>query len=356
MLGGRDRLATQDHEIPNGMVMWPFSYIPKRIYGKMSTGKPTVNTEKATWVKKWSEWILEEGIGLNEVCRRVNEAGISTRRDRKFSPKAIRDIFRSRQLIGEFWWKGERYLKDEDLRILTDEQFEALQKRLDENRERSYYNATKYDYPPLPKMVFHSCGQLMYGIPINGEPYYRCPKCRKSYISARIIWEELQSGIKGRLLREEWLIPSIRSQYHNKDRIAHLEQEIEAKADEMQRCEDSKDRAFRMGMTLKDYPTERVQQEIDKSEENIQSLKVVKGNLENRLRTLREQKLNEDGLKRLCQSVARNIDSFTKDQWEMLNRSLKLKLTVYNKRLVTVNVALPPIRDTNDMQIEFNRL
>lgn len=353
ILGGRDKLAIQAHEVPNGMVMWPFDYLSKRIYGKMVTGKPSINKGNATWVRKWTEWILEEGIGLNEVCRRVNEAGVLTRRGGKFSPKAIRDILRSRQLIGEFCWKGKLYLKDENLRILADEQFEAVQKKLDDNRERSYYNAAKYDYPPLPKMVFHCCGRLMYGVPINGKPYYRCPKCKKSRINAQIVWGELQHGIKSQLLREDRLIPAIRAQSQNKETIARLEQDIAEKAREIEKCDDAKDRAFRMGMTLIDYPQERVQDEIDKAEKNIQQIKMEKAKLENRLNTLREQTLNEEGIKRLCQSIAGNIDNLTKNQWEMLNKLLNLRLTVYSKELITVNMALPPVRDT---QVEFNRL
>jgi len=356
LLGGRDKLATEAKELPNGMVTWPFDYRPKRIYGKMSDGKPRLNPERIAQVRKWADWMLEDGIGINEVCHKVNEAGVLTRRGGKFSPKAIRDILRNRQLIGELWWKGKLYLKDRSLRILSDEQFEALQKRLDENRERSYYNAAKYDYPPLPKMVFHACGQLMYGVPVNGKPYYRCPKCRRSYISAQIIWNELHEGIKDKLLREERLIPAIRAQFDNKDTIARLEQEIRAKADEIKRWQDAKDAAFHMGMMLKNYPQDRVQEEIDKAEEKIQYLEAEKANLGNRLSTLRERRLNEEGIRRLCQLLAKNIDRLSKNQWEVLNKLLKLKVTVHSKELLTVNVALPPVRDTRDARIEFSRL
>ena len=110
LLSRRDKLASIDQEIPNGTVIWPFDYLAKRHHGKINTnGRPTINIERATWVRKWADWILEEGIGLNEVCCRMNEEGILTKRGGKFSPKAIRDILRSGQLVGEFRWKGELY-------------------------------------------------------------------------------------------------------------------------------------------------------------------------------------------------------------------------------------------------------
>lgn len=353
MLGGRDRLAVEAHQIPNGMVIWPFDYMPKRIYGKIVTGKPSINKERAAWVRKWAERVLEDGYGLADVCRETNKADIKTRRGGKFWPKAIRDIMRSSQLIGEFWWKGKLYLKDESLRILTDEVFEAVQKRLDDNRERRYYNAAKYDYPPLPKMVFHSCGQLMYGVPINEKPYYRCPKCKKSSINAQKLWHDIQRDMKGDLLREERLIPAIRAQFDDIEVIARLEQDIKAKDAEIQKQENAKDVAFRMGMLITNYPVERVQAEIDKTEARIQCLKTERMELEKRWNALKERRLNVEGIRRFCQLVATNIDNLTKNQWENLNQLLKLKIIVYSRNLVKVNLALPPVRES---EIEFSRL
>ena len=49
---GHNKLAEIAKEVPNGMVIWPFDYLPKRTYGKMVTGKPSVNAERAVWVRK----------------------------------------------------------------------------------------------------------------------------------------------------------------------------------------------------------------------------------------------------------------------------------------------------------------
>ena len=88
----------------------------------------------------------------------------------------------------------------------------------------------------------------------------------------------------------------------------------------------------------------------------LDRLEMEKADLDNRLSMLREQKLNEEGIMRLCQLLAKNIDRLTKNQWEVLNKLLKLKITVYSKELAIVNVALPPVSDTRDAQIEFSRL
>lgn len=360
--GGRNKLAQEAKEVPNGMVIWCFDYLPKRIYGKMVTGKPSVNDERVAWVRKWADWILDEGIGISEVCRRLNQALVPPPRQARhwkgsaegWHRRTLTTILRSRQLVGEFSWRGQVYLKDDSLRILSDERFEALQKRLDENWERSYYNAAKYDYPPLRKTVFCSCGHLMYGIPASGIPYYRCPKCKRQWVNARRLWSDIQGKLRQELLREERIIPAIRKQFDSKGTIERLEQEVRWKVHEIQSWEDAKDRAFRMGMELSNYPADRVQEQIDRAEEKIQRLQAEKAELERRLSTVRQQILNEEGIRRFCRLAANNLDNLTKDQWEMLLRLLKLRVTVQSKEAITVNVALPPVKDA--AEIELSRL
>lgn len=359
---GQDKRAEIAKQVPAGMVIWPFDYLPKRIYGEMVTGKPSINAERAAWVVKWVDWILDEGVWISEVCRRMNEAQVPTPRQarhwkgaaKEWHRSNITDILKSRQLLGEFSWKGEVYLKDESLRILSDERFEALQKRLDEIRERCYYNAAKYDYPPLRKMVFHSCGHLMYGMPASGVTYYRCPKCKKMWVNAQRVWADIRQQIEKELLAEDRLIPNIREQFDSRATIERLEQDIKAKTGEIEKCEAAKDRAFRMGMEIANYSKDKVQEQIDREDEKIRRLTVEKADLEMQLATVKQQRLNEEGIRQFCRLAAKNLDKLSKDQWQMLNNLLKLRVTVYNKELMTVRIALPPVRDT--AEIELSRL
>ncbi len=357
--GGQNKLAEEAKEVPNGMVIWPFDYLPKRIYGRMVTGKPSVNEERTAWVRKWVDWISDEAVSISEVCRRMSQAQVMPPRQarrwkgaaKEWARSNITDILKSRQLLGEFSWRGKVYLRDESLRILSDERFEVLQKRLEEIRANSYYNAAKYDYPPLRKMVFCNCGHKMYGIPSSGVTYYRCPKCKRMWINAQRLWGDIQRQISEWLLREERLIPAIRTQFDSKETIERLEQEIKAKTGEIEKSEDEKDRAFRMGMELHNYPPQKVQEQIDRAEEKIQTLEAEKADLDRRLATVKQRILNEEGIKRFCRLAASNLDNLTKDHWEMLLRLLKLHVTVHSKELITVNVALPPVKNTAEIEL-----
>jgi len=192
----------------------------------------------------------------------------------------------------------------------------------------------------------------MYGKPVRNTTWYKCPRCDKQ-IRCHVVWQQYQKGIRERLLQEEQLIPAIRAYVSNKDTKEGLEHDLKVKSNEIRDWEHAKDVAFQQGMKLRNYPYERVQEQMDKAEWNIQRLKAEKFSLEKRLNLAKEQIIDEEGIRRLCRMVARNIDNLSKNQWEMLNKMLKLKITVISKELVRVSVALPSIADS---QIEFSRL
>jgi len=356
MLGGRDKLGTERHELPNGMCIWAFDYRAKRLFGKMSTGKPTLNAEKANWVRRWVDWLLEEGIGLLEVCRRMNEADVPPPRGGKaWSSATVRRILRSKQLIGIFEWKGQAIHVEDGERVLTRERFEALQKRLDEIRENSYYNAAQLDYPPLRKMVFHGCGQMMYGVPVNKSAYYRCPKCRKSYINAQQLWEEVQQEIKGGLLQEERILPAIKSRFDNDDVAIAREHDLRLIDERISFLNDKWDSLYRL--VSPEYPENRFKKREQEIINAIDKAQKEKAQIERELTILKQKRLDEEGIARFCQLAAKNIDNLTKQQWEILLKLLRLRITVHARDLIKVDVALPPIRDkVRDKEIELSRL
>ena len=355
LLGGRDKLAEKAGQLPNGTPIWPFDYYPKKVYGQMTTGKPVLNRERAEWVRKWYEAIMSDEMGVNGIERWMSKEGVKTKRGNRISAKHVRDILTSRQLLGEFSWKGKVYLKDENLRILTDEEFEALQAKLQENRDRSYYNAVKYEYPPLP-VVRHRCGQLMDRVPLQGRRgkkvlYYHCRRCKGAgqYVMAEPIWKKLRPELQNSLLREERLIPALRAQYADNTAVvtsleSQLSQIDQAIAEQGRR----KDRAFQLGIELKGYPTEKVQAEIDKAEEKIRKLKQEKTELWRQIQVARQRILDEEGIRRLCREIQGNLENLDRDGWLKLNKRIGLVVTINDKDDIVVKVSLPPVREVEN--------
>jgi len=168
------------------------------------------------------------------------------------------------------------------------------------------------------------------------------------------VWKEVRAGITDGLLRHDRLIPAIRQQFNNRDTIERLEGKIKGKENEIQKQRELQDAAFHLGYSLKNYPQEKVQEAINKAEAAIQRLEAEKADFEKQRRILQEQILNEEGIKRFCELVGRNIEALSKKQWEVLNKMLRLKVIISSQDLINVNVALPPVRD--DAEIELTRL
>jgi len=360
LLGGRDKLAEKAGQVPNGSIIWPFDYYPKKVYGQMTTGRPCFNQERAGWVRKWYQAVVFDGMGVKGIEKWMEREGVRTKRGNKISAKHARDILTSRQLLGEFSWQGKVYFKDESLRILTHEEFDALQRKLAENRERSYYNAIKWVYPPLP-VVRHACGVRVKRValaPGNGGKkrlYYRCPKCkgRGHNVQAWQLWDKIRPTLENELLREDRLIPALRKQFGDNTLIAvSLEKQISEKQKQKQEAQAEKDRAFELGVKLKGYPWEKVQEAIDRAEAKVQKLDAEMRGLERQEQLVRQRIFDEEGIRRLCQQVSGNLKNLDGNEWLMLNRQLRLEVTFLSKDAVSVKVSLPPVRETEN---EFSR-
>ena len=357
MLSGRDRLATERHELPTGMAIWPFDYRAKRLYGKFVTGRPTVNEERAGWVRKWVNWLLSDGIGILEICRRMEQAGIpAPRGGYKWSPSTIRRILVSRELIGGFYWKGQLIYKEQTETILTEERFDALQGRLKEIRQNSYYNAAKLDYPPLTGMVYCQCGRKMAGVPMHGYPYYRCNICRKPIVNANRLWQEIETYTKAGLLRDDRLIPALKAQFDNTKKIAKLTQELDEKERAIKGWKEARDKAFRLALVT-NYPEDELQKRLAEIDHAKDAAINEKQGIENQLLVLRERLIDEQGVSRFCRFVADNIENLNKEKWRMVLRTINLRITVYASGLITVNVALPSLPPVeSELENDFSRL
>ena len=165
------RARAKQGKIPNGMVPWPYDYST----GSDATGRPTVNPERAAWVRRWVE-VLNEGGTLGTILDLMNESGLPSPRGRaRWSSRGtITRILKNRALVGEFYFgkekieehqwfeRGERkastpelIFKDDALAILSEREWRLVQERLDTNKALNRRN-TKREYGPLQRRV--RCG------------------------------------------------------------------------------------------------------------------------------------------------------------------------------------------------------
>ena len=219
-MSGRRRRA-ESGKLPTGNVPWPFDYASKVMDGAKTTGLPTVNPERAAWVRKWLTWILHERLSLREVCRRMQDANVIPPRiqsyiDRGYgleeamskarcslnwTPSSIKRNLTYKAVLGEFYaYQDDEspvlVVEDDSLAILSHAEYEAIQSVLKQNKDLAPRN-TKYDYTPLQGFVYCHCGRKAAGNTTRSKvtdglqwSYFRCQLHLSMYANAEDLWRD----------------------------------------------------------------------------------------------------------------------------------------------------------------------
>ena len=359
---GRRKRAERDHMMPTAKSKWAHDYHPyQRDSGRKAdatSGRYTVNAEKAAIVKRWAEWLLTDGFSTNRCCRLTFEKyGI------KIGRATITYVLSDPAMLGKFYAyrtkdirgpKSRRKIikteekewllvyEDPEQAILSPEQFYALKERFQRNRENSPRN-TRHWYPPLRSIIFCSCGLHMVGAFIGGkkygQPYYRCLVCG-SYRRAIPLWEEIKAGIKHRLLDPERLIPAIKAQIDNGKSISGLEEEIKTNQTRLNALEQASQKALRVHLYTPNYPIEKLEAEQRRIEKNRKELRSDQERLKRQIDELKQAMVDEEGLRRFCEIATRNLDGLNDGQWRVLLETMKVKILV-NDSGIKVKMAVP---------------
>ena len=270
-MGGRARRA-KGGKLPTGQACWPYDYASKIRVGEASTGKPTLNEERAGWVRKWAKWLLEERVSLREISRRMEASGLlSPRGSHRWGQSTITRILQNRSLLGEFWRKENRenilVIQDPALAILSTEEFQAIQDVLRQNQELASRN-TKADYTPLQRLVRCRCGKKAAAF-FKKYPYFRCNYCRGRDWNALKLWEEVKATLRVMISNVGALADTIESQVSSQGMREQQAAKITSLGSEVAELEEGQARAVRMAIYLKNYSLEKVQLEVDRIDDKL---------------------------------------------------------------------------------------
>lgn len=164
--------------------------VPNMIYGydRVDTYTLKINEQESEIVKLMFKWYLE-GLGTRRICIKLNDMGIPTKLGAKWISRTVRRILMNPIYVGrlvnnktvtkdflsgtredvpeEEWYVHER----PELRLVSDEDFELVQKRLQERRE-------KYQMPVGRHSSKHIFSNLI-----------RCGECGKAFTAKVYHWK-----------------------------------------------------------------------------------------------------------------------------------------------------------------------
>jgi len=223
--------------------------------------------------------------------------------------------------------------EDPSLRIFTDDEYYALKRQFERNKQNSPRN-TKYHYPPLKGMVIcEPCRLKMQALTTNfGTAYYRCKACR-NHINAWRLWRNVRDYITRLVLDPERLTAATKASLESGQALSNFERKLANSRQQMEMLEQAEAKVLRLHLYLPDYPVEKLEAEQFRIEQQRQQLTQEKSNLEAQIAELRQATVDQEEIKHFCEIVANNLEKMMDKQWRFLVEVLQLKIMIVGKAI-----------------------
>ena len=224
-------------------------------------------------VKMIGHWLIEEGIFLNEVCRRLMKKDIpAPKGGHRWSRGTIGRIMRNpvyagKSYAGKTRIEGKKRVRcDETDHVLipdavdrtafTWEEWELIQRQLDRNRELSPRNQ-KLSYLLTGRLYCKSCGRKYYGVPVHGKPYYRCSgrvrllsdkRCTSKTINASNLDEAVWTEVAKALENPRTILAGLEQLKDGMNQEGFLEEELDRMAKRLKALDKEQEQLLQWAM------------------------------------------------------------------------------------------------------------
>ena len=146
-------------------------------------GKKYVIDEATRFIPETVFRMYAEGERLSDIARFLNEKGYRTRLGKKFTTGSFYTMLSNEKYIGVYKYNEVRIEGGYEA-MITPEMFEAVQKKLIENRRRAPKKSERENFFLTGKLFCGHCGEPMNGMSGNSSSsgkylYYRCNGVRK---------------------------------------------------------------------------------------------------------------------------------------------------------------------------------
>ncbi len=139
-----------------------------------------------------------DGKPLTQIAVELNNQGIKTVLDRNFTVNSLRHILKNRAYIGEYHY-SDIVISDGMPRLVSDELFEEVQKRFEQNKHKAKTPSAEEDAPRYwltGKLYCGECGTTMHGMSGTSKTgkthyYYACKNHRKHKCNLKNIPKDL---------------------------------------------------------------------------------------------------------------------------------------------------------------------
>jgi len=296
-------------------------------------------------------WVSEEGIFLNEACRRLMAMNIpAPKGGNRWSRGTIGRIMRNPTYAGRSYaykteTKGKKRVACSqvnyveipnavDRAAFTLEEWQDIQRQLDRNKELSPRNQ-KLNYLLTGRVFCKQCGHKYYGVPVHGKPYYRCSGrikllsdkcCTSKMLNARrleeAVWDEVDKALKN----PRTILAGLEELRGEANQEGFLEGELNRMTKRLRTLDKEQEQLLQWA--LKGFPEETVIKENEKINRERVDLKQRIGELENKLEQARGSDVDVERLEEFCRIASQNLLEFGYTEKKMALEVLKVRVLI----------------------------
>ncbi|MBA7716568.1 hypothetical protein ES703_125642 [subsurface metagenome] len=330
-----------------------------------------INEAETKWVREMYRWLIEDGLKVNAITRRLRALGVPTPAGGEFwirqtvyrmltnpayigktyaftkdyvEPKRRRNPSTKRRKTGIVWKPKEQWLEIPNAtpQIISNELFEAAKKILKRNKQLASRNA-KRQYLLSGYIFCLRCGRRYIGYVKKWkrndkryeQRYYRCgnsqsiaspDRCDNSQLNApyieRAVWEQIELLLSN----PELVLTELQRKQEESSSINFLERDLEAIRARLKFKEKEKDRIHKAFYVTGDE--ERFKKAMAMLTEEVKALEEEEINQINRIEANKQFALNVEGIKEACELVKSNLASLNYEEKRLALKALQIKVMV----------------------------
>jgi len=342
MRGKRERI--KNGKLPTGRgILYGYSY--DKEFGI------NVANDKLDIVKVIGQWLIQEGIFLNEACRRLMEKGIpAPKGGHRWSRGTVGRIMRNPAYAGKSYagktkTEGKKRVSCPeadhilihnavDRTAFTWEEWELIQKQLDRNRELSPRNQ-KLTYLLSGRLFCKLCGRKYYGVPMHGKPYYRCSgrlrllsdrRCTGKTIDAGHLDEAVWAEVAKALENPRIILAGLQQSKDGINQESFLEEELDRIVKRLRALDKEQEQLLQWAM--KGFPEDIVVRENEKINRERTELHRATQETEKKLEQAKESHIDLEKIEDFCNIASQNLADFGYSEKKLALEALKIKVWI----------------------------
>ena len=320
------KACAREGRMPGGFhTTYGYDYV-RTIRGERQA-RHVINETEAAWVRQMFDWLVNEGLSTNQILFRLRAHNAPTKSGKIWNRRSVQAILTNPAYAGKTYAfttapGRKRFTRPQadwieipsvTPAIISQELFDAAQKQLQVNREKSLRNC-KHEYLLRGHLRCRQCGRVYVGETANSRSY-RCAGRKKAYAPVErcynkgwnadklesMVWGELERYLSDRNL----IISELERQRQDAGQLGVFEAELEHVERQLKAIEREQHQLLQWA--LKDFPADQVEAENRRLNKAKETLKAQKTELEAQLKASQEAVINVPNLERFIEDIQKRL-------------------------------------------------